>query len=421
VAGHVPQRFVLGCVGVACAVLLLATPALAATPGQLLWMRTYRPASGGASFLAVAAGSHGAAYAVGYKRGDQTMTLVLIKYDREGHRRWVREFRGDYQGTGGQCVGLDARGNVYVGGQVRRRSGEYGILLMKYAPDGTLRWSRTLNPIHGSANLRSMVVDRAGKVHLVGGWGRVDVVAKYDPRGRRLWAVRYRDPSDPTAHIGNDLALDGEGDVYVVGAGSVSHTDDTDTSNPLTLKFSGADGSLLASAVYHATSAIYVEAVDVLGSTVAVCGSSSGYGKAPVIDYDLSLNQRYAVEYQPPEPVFIRALDVALDPAGNALVTGYGLTLKFGPDGTLQWQQPAEDRFIRADDSGNSYVGGYAGGLHVTKYDASGDPVWTQTVTEAGWGRLSAYSDCYTLGADGVYIGGQVLAHSRAVLAKFAR
>jgi len=331
----------------------------------------------------------------------------------------VRAFRADYQATDGRCVGLDARGNVYVGGHARRRSGEYGILLMKYAPDGTLRWSRTLNPIHGSAYLGSMVVDRAGKVYLVGSWGQADVVAKYDPSGRRLWAVPYRDPSDPTAHIGKDLALDGEGDVYVVGAASGSRADDT--SNPLTVKFSGADGSLLASAVYHATSAIYEEAIDVLGSTVAVCGSSSGYDKAPVINYDLSLNQRYAVEYQPPEPVFIRALDVALDPAGHALVTGYGRTLKFGADGTLQWQQPAEDRFIRVDDSGNSYVGGYVGGLHVTNYDASGDPVWTQTVAEPGWGRLSAYSDCYTLGADGVYIGGQILAHSRAVLAKLAR
>jgi len=56
VACHVPRRFLLGCVGVACVVLLLATPALAATPGQLLWVRTYRPASGGASFWDVAAG-----------------------------------------------------------------------------------------------------------------------------------------------------------------------------------------------------------------------------------------------------------------------------------------------------------------------------------------------------------------------------
>ena len=109
-----------------------------------------------------------------------------------------------------------------------------------------------------------MAVDRAGNVYLAAesnvGWSDAGdgiaipglVLAKYDARGKRLWAVRYRDPSDPTVlgTVPYDLALDGEGGVYVACAGSFFRDFDGTRSTALTLKFSGADGSLLASAVY---------------------------------------------------------------------------------------------------------------------------------------------------------------------------
>ncbi|HEX5641497.1 MAG TPA: hypothetical protein VFZ86_04050, partial [Thermoleophilia bacterium] len=145
-AGHVRRSRLVGFVGAVCAVLLLTTPALAASSGQRLWVRTYRPASGGATFSDVAAGARGAAYVAGSKRIDQSLALILLKYDGGGRRTWAHAFRGDYRLTTGTAVGLDARGNVYVGGDVRWRNGESGILLVKYASDGTRRWSRTWNP-----------------------------------------------------------------------------------------------------------------------------------------------------------------------------------------------------------------------------------------------------------------------------------
>ena len=434
VAGHVTRRYARGCVGVVCAVLLLTTPALASPSGQRLWVSTYRPASGGAAFSDVAAGADGAAYAAGSKRVDQSTALILVKYDGDGHRRWARAFRGDYRLTEGGAVGLDARGNVYVGGGVYWRNGEDGILLAKYAPDGTRRWSRTWNPMHGTAewnvdSLMSMAVDCAGNVYLAAesnvGWSDASdgitipglVLAKYDPSGKRLWAVRYRDPSDPTAlgTIPYDLALDGEEGVYVACAGSFFRDFDGERSNALTLKFSGADGSLLASAVHSAAFPIVARSVDVRGSTVAVCGA------AFVINYDLSLGQQYAVGCPS------SAVDVALDPAGNTLVAGTK-TLGFSPDGTLQWQEAGEGDWLRVDDSGSSYVGGsilvgsnatgWTQNTLVNEYDGSGDPVWTQTWPDkAGWASPS----CFTLGTDGVYIGGRMGRHGRAMLIKYAR
>lgn len=433
VARRIKRKHVLGCLGVVCAVLLLTTPALAASSGQRLWVSTYRPASGGATFSDVAAAAGGAAYVAGTKHVDQSLALVLLKYSGDGHRIWAHAFRGDYRLTTGGAVGLDARGNVYVGGDVYWRNGEGGILLAKYAPDGTRRWSRTWNPMRGTAEwktdiLASMAVDGAGNVYLgalsnVGWSDRSDgiavpglVLAKYDARGKRLWAVRYRDASEPTVlgTIPEDLALDAEGNAYVACAGSFFRDFNGTASTALTLKFSGADGSLLASAAHTASDATTARAVDVRGPTVAVCGE--GF----VINYDLSLGQNYLY------PAW--GADVALDPAGNTLVLG-GDTLKIGPDGALQWQQIGEGgRWLRVDESGNSYVGGsipagsstsgWTQSLLVNKYDSDGAPAWTQSWDgEGGWASPS----CFTLRADGVYIGGRTGRHGRAVLIKYAR
>jgi len=423
---HVKRRCVVVSVAVACALLLLVAPALASPSGERLWVRMYRPASGSACFSDVAARPRGAAYAVGYRRGDQTFTLVLVKYDRDGRRRWVRALRNDYRATVGRAVGLDAHGNVYVAGDVAWRSGEDGILLVKYAPDGTRRWSRTWNPMHGTAgwnadSLRAMVVDGAGNVCLAAesdvGWSDAGdgitvhglVVAKYGAQGTRLWAVRYRDPTEPTAlgTFPNDLALDDEGDVYVVGAGSFYRDFSDNRSAGLILKFAGADGSLLASAAYGAPSLADARSVDVRGATVAV-GDWEGF----VIGCDLSLRQQYAVQ------IDSVGLDVALDPAGNTLVTSSAQTLRLGPDGTLQWQQPDGGRWICVDDAGDSYVGSDFNNLRVTRYDGDGDPVWSQSWAAAGgWTR----AHCFALAGDAVYIGGQMSAHGRAVLVKYAR
>jgi hypothetical protein len=163
---------------------------------------------------------------------------------------------------------------------------------------------------------------------------------------------------------------------------------------------------MLAGATYDVSSAITARSVAVRGSTVAVSGGGS------VVNYDLSLGQRYAV--------FSAAdAEVALDPAGNTLATG-GTTLRLGPDGTLQWQHAGEGSWIRVDDSGDSYVGGarYTRNLFVRKYDGSGDLAWTQTWAGEE-GRASP--SCFTLGADGVYIGGRIGTHGRAILIKYAR
>ena len=96
-AGHVRRSYLLGCAGVVCAVLLLTTPALAASSGQRLWVSTYRPASGGASFSDVAAGAGGAASVAGSKHVDKSTALILLKYDGDGRQTWAHAFRGDYR------------------------------------------------------------------------------------------------------------------------------------------------------------------------------------------------------------------------------------------------------------------------------------------------------------------------------------
>jgi hypothetical protein len=88
----------------------------------------------------------------------------------------------------------------------------------------------------------------------------------------------------------------------------------------------------------------------------------------------------------------------------------------------------AGGRWLRVDDSGNSYVGDsilagssatvWTQSLLVTRFDGGGDQVWTQTWPDtAGWASPS----CFTLGRDGVYIGGRIGRHGRAMLIRYAR
>jgi hypothetical protein len=430
------RKLLPGCLGVVCALLLLATPALASPSGQLLWVGTYRPTVGRADFSDVVATPRGGAYAVGERQRNDIQTLILAKYGRDGHRRWVRAFKGDYPRTLGLRCGRDGRGNVYVAGEFLPRSGVMsqtggGVLLLKYAPDGARRWSRTWS----GASPQAMVVDAGGNVYLaiksdVGrGSSRISglVVTKFDTHGKRLWAVRYRDPADPTGlgTIPFDLALDAQGTVYVAGACSFidDHENDIYTATPLTLKFSGVDGSLLASAVYRASFPPYAvfSAIDVRGGTVAVCGRTRALvAQGLTMNYDLSLNQRYALAYQHSSSQIFPS-DVALDPAGNTLVTS-GFTVAFGPDGARLWQQVVDDGdlWIRVDEAGNSYVGASSpvAALEVTKRNVAGDIVWTQTWPAVA--AKAATAHCFTVGMDGVYIGGQMFDGSRAVLAKFA-
>lgn len=96
-------------------------------------------------------------------------------------------------------------------------------LTVKYNAAGVQQWEATYDDPGGryfESYPFAIAVDKLGNVYITGqsGFNRDEedyATVKYDSRGRQLWAARYT--SYDFDHRAFDLALDGQGNVYVTG------------------------------------------------------------------------------------------------------------------------------------------------------------------------------------------------------------
>ena len=184
-------------------------------------------------------------YVVGLTRGavgDQ-ISLVGIdydgyvrKFDGDGNELWTRQFGTprvlveDFTSD----VAVDGAGNVYVVGFTsgplpgQANLGEDDVYLRKYDSDGNELWARQSgSQVLDMAN--GVAIDGAGNVYVVGdiqqagvpgrpGVGEGDAyLRKHDGDGNELWTRQFGSQSGPSA---SGVAVDGEGNVYVVGSAS---------------------------------------------------------------------------------------------------------------------------------------------------------------------------------------------------------
>ena len=250
---------------------------------------------------------------------------------------------------------------------------------------------------------------------------------------RQAWVARYNGPFSywEEAH---DLAL-GDGCLYVTG---FEYEEDYNTSyatvkydysgNELWVRNYGLEGtnsSAQASAV----------AVDGAGN-VFVTGWSYDYDPGPpeeiVVDaatlkYDADGNLLWESRYRLPDHNN-QPLDVAIDSAGNAYVTGAAwiypgfdlMLLKYSPDGALLWDRTigkSGDRWdagfaVALDPDENPVVAGYTQPFffnplidgYLVKYDSSGDLLWQRDRESCsnglGWRRVvvNAEGQIYAFG-----------------------
>ncbi|MDM8001265.1 MAG: hypothetical protein QUS33_15080, partial [Dehalococcoidia bacterium] len=113
------------------------------------------------------------------------------------------------EGEGGIAgMAIDDDGNIYVVG-----SGEWAYdasTTLKYDPSGNLLWATRAK--YETCKAYAMTMDDQGNVYVA---GENCSIIKYDPQGNQVWSVYY----NATPQIGYlwDIALDGSGNIYVVG------------------------------------------------------------------------------------------------------------------------------------------------------------------------------------------------------------
>ena len=327
---------------------------------------------------------------------------ITIKYSPSGQPLWQRIYSGLTSSSDDIAMGLvvDATGNVYV---TSSSGNEYATL--KYSPTGQELWTARYG--NGGGSPTDIAVDAAGNVYVAGtsytgnGADFDYITLKYNASGQLLWQTRYNGPDSRYDQV-TALAVDAAGNVLVTGlSGSISGAFEY-----ATIKYDGANGQQLWVARYEGdtSSGDYAAdmAVDAVGNVYVTGYSTIGPNDTDytTVKYAAASGQQlWTAHYSGPDNGMDRANGIALDAAGNVLVTGSssigvgsGLvdyaTLKYdGASGQQLWEarysgsgSSATD--VVVDKAGNVYVTGSTATLDTksdyatVKYSASGQLLW---------------------------------------------
>lgn len=173
---------------------------------------------------AIVVDDDGDAYVVGSARQASGQRWLVLKYGSDGDRLWAQTYAPS-QGLDNVLVaaGLDASGNLYVGGNVDDSSGfQQDIAVAKYTSGGTRVWARAYaDPTSADAYLTSLAINVEGGVSLTGyvnaeQYAPVCVTMAFSAAGARQWKQEFLPSAFPNS-LGSYVAAGSDGSVYVAG------------------------------------------------------------------------------------------------------------------------------------------------------------------------------------------------------------
>ncbi len=349
------------------------------------------PGIGGDQGFGVALDGNGNVYVTGhfaaqgayFGSGVNTDTLTsaggtdvfVAKYNANGTYQWAKSMGGGGNDRSHK-IAVDSSGNVYVTGYFAAQGASFNpdgsggnltsaggndAFLVKYDANGGYQWAKSMGGVGSDAGYGVAIEDN-GNIYVTGYFtapganfnpggsggnltsaGDYDAfIAKYNASGTYLWAKSM-------GGAGNDIgygiaAVDGSGDVYMIGNFNALGANFNPGGNGGTLTSSGDDDAFIAK---YDASGTYLWAKNIGGA-----GYDQGW-------------------------------DVAADGVGNVYITGYfamqgayfgsGANIdtltsagdpdvfvaKYDANGTYQW---AKGRGVAVDGSGNVYATGWFSG-----------------------------------------------------------
>jgi hypothetical protein len=134
---------------------------------------------------------------------------------------WVARYNGPGNAyDAGSAIVLDVAGKIYVTGGSTGSGTGFDSATVKYDASGVEQW---VTRYDGSGSDRdqatAIAIDAAGNIYVTGysaGSGTAEdyVTIKYNSLGVEQWVMRY---DAGLGDFGNDIAVDGTGNVYVTG------------------------------------------------------------------------------------------------------------------------------------------------------------------------------------------------------------
>lgn len=202
-----------------------------ATNGSRLWVASYNAPGNSIDYAyAMAVDNAGNVYLTGsgYSGSAEGNNCYTLKYNSNGIRQWVTEFKAN---TGvnmediGRAIALDGTGNVYVcgSGGVLNRSNEF--IVLKYNNNGVLQYSKMLSGTNTntSDDAYDIAVDNAGNAYVAGSYygGAPEyyaaVLVKITPAGNVDFTKQFNGQTNQSYHeYFNRVILKGN-NVYVTG------------------------------------------------------------------------------------------------------------------------------------------------------------------------------------------------------------
>jgi hypothetical protein len=298
--------------------------------------------------------------------------LYLVQYNSAGTQTGGVFYNSPYNNSdNAKTIATDARGNIYVAAKVTVNSSTSDIAVIKYNSSMIQQWATIFNtPENYIDDVNAMAIDPAGNVYLTGsivkGAFEYDyLTVKISATGSVLWHTTYNGTADGI-DIANDIAVDAVGNVFVTGSSS-----------------GFSRGTRGRGRLFFTLTTSY----DVV-----------------TIKYDANGVQQWSQRYNRGGQNDA-GNSVALDGAGNVFVTGYAttngnrdcVTIKYTNDGVFQWLQlyngtangADEANSIAIDAAGNAIISGYTNSsltnsdMLAVKYDNAGVLQWVGTYSAA--------------------------------------
>ncbi len=141
----------------------------------------------------------------------------IAKYDTSGNLQWAAS-QGGSGIENGNGIAVDNGGNVFVIGLNNPSGSAYNISVAKYTRSGYKSWYQTVKGINAG---QAIALDDSSNVYLTGTYNGNLWVAKYDSsfnalnKNKPTWEKTDINPS--STDVGNGIAVDKGGNVYVVG------------------------------------------------------------------------------------------------------------------------------------------------------------------------------------------------------------
>ncbi len=336
-----------------------------------------------------------------------------------------------------QGVAVDGMGNIVVAGWIVEIVALPDVWVRKYAPDGTVLWTQTLDVSMGFAD-RAFGVD-VGPDDTIALVGSSDVavnmrdiwLAKLDADGNTLWQQNVDGPSGKD-DVGHGVAVDSTGNVWATGFVRVGAGDD-DTwvakydpagnqlfdevvAGPAELEDHGQDVDVDADG--NAFVAGYVSTEE-FASDVWLRKYAPDGTEAWTVTFDSSnhgVDEAHGVAVAPDGTVGVAGVTALTAINDNVWLGRYA-----NEDGTLIWQKDfggpeiLDDRGlgVASDSTGAFVVAGFKGlarvdtDAWVRKWDLDGNVVWTQSFAGAGANRDAAFGVAVD-GNDDIAVVGQI-------------